>query len=780
MANAFRQSTFKKKLCVSREHITTHPLDLQASSSALRTASMMESDNKRGAARRKFNKKPAKVRALKNQVVNVRPLDPLTTSYYGETKHSIPEPVTHRLQDYFCSTADALKLGLAFCYPITNCRAMPSTVEVMLDEHPHIEQLANDFQYISSCLQEWIKYEFNKSGKSKIDFNIIVSRFCKCRNDSKTDEARIIARLMKRLDEFQQLKSCMPKQMLNVIVPSTAIQCWNDKLTTFVKSINSDKVTWLTNVPYLNDEGVRKVDEIIDDIVNGDLTCVKELQITVGKLATGNKSKRANRSMWQDSPDDVEVIQGMIVRQKEGCLLFDTYENQLVLALPVQSKNTEVPFIIPVGGDWERYKYTNGDYISPNDQKMSINSKCGRRCLLLKLNTDHGFSRYWHKHVDNSDFDAPIHKRVSIKSFQVFFVRDNRRKEGELRLFIRPIATYMNPTKKFYDTVEGKYVFNRKTKKLSKFVVGVDRGTNVDFTGGVVDFTGETPVVALVHKAQSRKDEYLVIKNKIACAQSDLTRTRLQSSPRVVLKSELELKALFKKLREFKLLSVESEVAVFEKKLSNRFGIKNYVWGLEFLSDGITSNRSAVDKKFKSVAAYKRVVESVVSTAVKNGINNKATEKIHYADNVVYVHPAYTSQVGISGVLFNKTKKANHLYEGRQVGKHISREECDGVFQLANDSGRNWGVQLFWDTEVEVVNGRKLTHGIIYHCDVMASVMIALKTRAVQEGLKGQDATLRMCELAKQLTFAKNCGIEWFEPIMSQSGELIGMKRLAV
>lgn len=464
---------------------------------------------------------------------------------------------------------------------------------------------------------------------------------------------------------------------------------------------------------------------------------VTALQKELGK-ALPRRQNEIRRHKWGGK----RYFQGVIKRRRDASLVWDTTKevNGLALALPIGG----FPRI-----DADRFIYQDGTSLLSDYQLANKNGR-GKACAVLQLKLKHDFLRWYAKHVENHNPDAPLERRCIQNTLQ-FVVVDP---EGpNPRLFIRPVFKFYEPRKSVPDT------HTPWKKPRCRYLIGIDRGVNYVLRAVVVDT--ECNKVIRDIALRGRKDEWRKIREEIAYHQRkrDIARNR-KAHPTVVAKHVRALALARKKDRALGKFETVEAVAKLVELCEQEYGSGNYCFVLEDLE--VKSMNLRRDNRVKHLAAVR---EALVNQMRKRGY--AYNDKSGKVDSVRFEGSWYTSQISPFG-WWAKREEVEEAWKqdktrpiGRRVGKYYERPTDDRglgtteVFrrgrwtrQMASDgkrTGRNrfcvepgdesatapprhcWGSELFWDPYATAYKGREFREGLVLEADFVGAFNIALR-----------------------------------------------------
>ncbi|KAA0235505.1 MAG: hypothetical protein EDM74_12215 [Armatimonadetes bacterium] len=519
---------------------------------------------------------------------------------------------------------------------------------------------------------------------------------------------------------------------------------------------------------------------------------VSHLQKELGK-ARPRKRLELQRPKWAGRP----TVQGTISKRRDAALVWDTSkkENGLCLALPL-------------GGlqkiDVERFIYQDGTSLLSDCQIASKTSKKGAACALMPLKPKHDFLRWYTKHVENHNADAPLERRCLHNTTQFVIVDP----EGQRpRLFIRPVFKFYDPGKAVPNTHE------TWKKPDCRYLVGIDRGINYVLRAVVVDIE-KKEVIADIH-LQGDKHKWRMIRDEIAYHQQmrDLA-SNTGKHPSVVARHVRALALARKKDRALGRFTTVKAVADIVMQCENDYGSGNYCFVLEDLDMGKMNLKR--NNRVKHMAVMK---EALVNQMRKRGYAYDGRRG--RADGVRYEGAWYTSQVSPFGWWAKREeveeawKKDTSRPIGRKVGNwyempdpneegkrsDVYRKGCWKKPQNASGKpyGRNrfcvepgdekpdaqrrfsWGSELFWDPNVKSFKGKEFPEGVVLDADFVGALNIALRP-LVNDG-QGRGFTAdKMAEAHTRLNpqFEIVCKIPVYEFIEEHGDKRAKLRRIVL
>lgn len=465
---------------------------------------------------------------------------------------------------------------------------------------------------------------------------------------------------------------------------------------------------------------------------------VSHLQKELGK-ARPRKRLELQRPKWAGK----KTIQGTISKRRDASLVWDTNKevNGLCLALPVGG----LPKI-----DVEQFIYQDGTSLLSDSQIASKKTKKGAACAVMPLVPKHDFLRWYTKHVENHNADAPLERRCLHNTTQFVIVDPDGSRP---RLFIRPVFKFYDPGKKVPNTHE---VWK---KPDCRYLVGIDRGINYVLRAVVVD-TEEKKVIRDI-PVEGDKHKWRTIRDEIAYHQQmrDLARNK-GAHPSVVVKHVRALALARKKDRALGKFSTVEAVAELVKKCEQDYGSGNYCFVLEDLDMGKMNLKR--NNRVKHMAVME---EALVNQMRKRGYAYDGRRG--RVDGVRHEGAWYTSQVSPFGwwamreEVEEAWKKDKTRPIGRKVGNWYEMPEPDhdgnrsdtyrkGYWKRPQNAsgkacGRNrfcvepddekpdaqrrlsWGSELFWDQNKKSFKDKEFPEGVVLDADFVGALNIALR-----------------------------------------------------
>lgn len=464
---------------------------------------------------------------------------------------------------------------------------------------------------------------------------------------------------------------------------------------------------------------------------------VTVLQKELGK-ALPRRRVEIQRRKWGGKP----YFQGTITKRRDASLVWDTNEevNGLALALPIGG-------FPPI--DVERYLYQDGTSLLSDHQLASAKTSRGKACAVLKLKPKHDFLRWYDKHIENHNPDAPLEKRCIHNTTQFVVVDPDG---PNPRLFIRPVFKFYEPSKTVPDS------HSPWKRPQCRYLIGIDRGVNYVLRAVVVD-TERQEVIQDI-PLEGKKEEWRQIRNEIAYHQRmrDLARNQ-KAHPSEVAKHVRALALARKKDRALGRFETVEAVAKLVEHCEREYGSCNYCFVLEDLE--IKSMNLKRNNRVKHMAA---VSDALVNQMRKHGYAYNA--RTSNVDGVRHEGPWYTSQVSPLG-WWAKRDEVEAAWKqdktrpiGRRVGNWYERPSDDegsakpqlfrrGRWVKPGASGkrfgrarfcvepgdespgapmrRNWGSELFWDPYATSFKGRRFPEGAVLEADFVGAFNIALR-----------------------------------------------------
>jgi hypothetical protein len=464
---------------------------------------------------------------------------------------------------------------------------------------------------------------------------------------------------------------------------------------------------------------------------------VTVLQRELGK-ALPRRRVENERRRWAGKP----YFQGTMTKRRQASLVWDTREevNGLSLAVPIGG----FPSIDP-----ERYIYQDGTSLLSDYQLASAKTNRGKACAVLKLKPKHDFLRWYAKHVENHNPDAPLERRCVHNTTQFVVVDPDG---PNPRLFIRPVFKFYEPNKTIADC------HARWSKPQCRYLIGIDRGINYVLRAVVVD-THEKKVVEDIAIA-GKKHEWRAIREEIAYHQRMRDIALNEGAHRSVVAKHVRALALArKKDRALGRFETVEAVARLVEQCEQKYGSGNYCFVLEDLAVGRMNLKR--NNRVKHMAA---VSDALINQMRKRGY---AYHRQGDVDGVRFEGAWYTSQVSPFGwwakrdeveAAWNKDKTRPI---GRRVGKYYENPPEDGegnkpelyrrgrLARPRDADGRpygrmrflveigdelpeaprrwNWGGELFWDPHTTTFKDREFPHGVVLDADFVGAFNIALR-----------------------------------------------------
>ncbi len=513
-------------------------------------------------------------------------------------------------------------------------------------------------------------------------------------------------------------------------------------LKSFHTAMNSGKHT-NPQFPYLeNEKPTASVEDVaeeisewlelpIDERFEEDPEDVKKRgRLTILQQSLGMAKRARNPKGLEKKPPWAgrDYFRGTISRKREAALVWEVEKekNGLYFALPVGKQNK-------ISSD--KYMYIDGSELTGGSDGPA--DKSG---FVLPLILKHDFLRWYCKHVENHNPNAPLHKRCLHNTTQFVFILPDEKKNLPTRLFIRPVF-------KFYeDIIEIPDTHSFYAKPQCRYYIGIDRGINYPYRAVVYD-SQENQVIH-DNFIEGRKHEWNVLREQLAYWQSVRDKLRNEgASKKKIEKANKQIRLLRKKERGLNKVEIVESIAHLVQWAEEELGRGNYCFIIEELNDMNLKKNN----KVKSIAAIK--------DALINQMRKRAYlyyPKVNKVHGVREESPWYTSQVSPFGwwaksdFVDSEYKKDNTKPIGRNIGRWYSSEPDErglyrkGIYKVPEgrrkpvfilnsddlDSGirrKHFGQELFWDPYIEQVNSHQFPHGIVLDADFIGAFNIALR-----------------------------------------------------
>lgn len=450
---------------------------------------------------------------------------------------------------------------------------------------------------------------------------------------------------------------------------------------------------------------------------------------------------------------------GTISRKREASLVFDLKTDQLALVLPLGGHT-------PL--DLDRYVYIDG--ASPRSDGQLVSDERGKAAVVMPLIPKHDFLRWYCKHVNNHDPDAPLNKRCVHNTTQFVVIPEHTGHPP--RLFVRPVFKFYDPVKEIPDT----HTYNATPH--CRYLVGIDRGINAPYFAVVYD--SETNSIIHARQGTGRKDEWRNLRNEIAAAQRERDEMRnAGAKPKQLEKVMDKIRRLRKRERGLNKVETVEAIAELVEWAEAELGECNYCFVLEELQQMNLKRNNRV----KNIAAIK---DALINQMRKKGY--KYNDRSGRVDGVREESPWHTSAVSPFGWWANpEVLDKDKRFIGRRVGGHYCCDAENGlylkgcyrkrngrygrpIFVLSDDDlrtgvrRRSFGSELFWDPNQTVFQGQQFPNGVIINADFVGAFNIALRPVVKYgqgKGFRAKDMAEKHCELNR--TVEITCRIPLYE-----------------
>jgi len=500
----------------------------------------------------------------------------------------------------------------------------------------------------------------------------------------------------------------------------------------------------------------------------------KRHRVTILQKELGKARPRQRLELQTPKWQGLPTVSGTITKRRDASLVWDTSREEDGLALA-----------IPMGGfspiATERFVYQDGMPLA-HDGQLLTKKGAGKGCAVLPLLPKHAFRRWYNKHVENHNPEAPMERRCLHNTTQFVIVDPDG---PNPRLFIRPVFKFYEPQKTVPNTHEA------WKKPDCRYLVGIDRGINYVLRAVVVD-TERMEVVADI-ALPGRKHEWKLIRDEIAYWQQmrDLARNQ-GASPSVVRRHSEALARARRKDRGLGQTETVEAVAKLVQRCVSDYGDGNFCFVLEKLDLGRMNLKR--NNRVKHLAT---VEDALVNQMRKLGYayNDKRHRhgkegKKGVVDGVRFEGAWYTSQISPSG-WWAKTDEIEEAWKkddtrpiGRRVGQYYEMPKADedgnradtyrrGEWKKPRNEGgkaygRNrfcvepgdedptnerrsaWGSELIWDPTCSSFKGREFPEGVVLDADFVGALNIALRP-LVNDGQGKGFNTARMAEAHTKL-----------------------------
>lgn len=416
-------------------------------------------------------------------------------------------------------------------------------------------------------------------------------------------------------------------------------------------------------------------------------------------------------------------------RRREGALLWDKQEDRFVFAIPVGGESRI---------DEERYVYTDGKSLHTDNQLT------GKSCLILPLKPKHDFLRWYEKHVENHNPNAPLHRRCANFCTQYVLIPPEGRKPAQL--FIRPVFKFLDE-----NDIEVPDTHSFYKKPQCRYLIGIDRGINYPYRAVVLDAESNTVIAdVFIH---GRKNEWKRLRDALAYHQSRRDTLRnAGASPSAIEREIKQIKRLRRKERGLNKIETVESIANLVSWAERELGAGEYCFVIENLGDMNLKRNNRV----KYLAA---IYDALFNQMRKHGY--KFTERKNNPNIVDGLREEWayaTSQLSPSGwyasreIVESALAKDKTQYTGRKIGFHFCCEpdERDLYHKVKyappagggrrnvlwvkgtewNPQGQRWrhlGQELFWDPTVKHFAGIDFPHGIVLDADFIGAFNVALR-----------------------------------------------------
>ncbi len=313
---------------------------------------------------------------------------------------------------------------------------------------------------------------------------------------------------------------------------------------------------------------------------------VSILQKELGK-ARPRKRLEIARQKWAGK----SYVQGTISKKRDASLVWDgsAHSDGLMLAMPMD-RFAEL--------DSRRFFNQDGSQLDVDYQLVRTSGTqragdfrihrhedgfpVGRGCALLPLRPKHDFLRWYTKHVENHNADAPLDRRCIHNTTQFVIVDPDG---PNPRLFVRPVFKFYDPGK----TVANSQGWDKESKSWKKpdcrYLIGIDRGINYVLRAVVVDT--ETKHVIADIALPGRKHEWKAIRDEIAYHQQMRDNARNNGAhPSVIARHAAAIARARKKDRGLGKTETVEAVAKLVAQCERDYGTGNYCFILEDLDMG--------------------------------------------------------------------------------------------------------------------------------------------------------------------------------------------------
>lgn len=464
-------------------------------------------------------------------------------------------------------------------------------------------------------------------------------------------------------------------------------------------------------------EAVNAMDDLMTLISSGGASAEAARECrSIVQSATSTRKQRADRR-WCGR----NVYTGSITQRQQGAMLWDKKDHCMVYALQV-------------GGfgdlDIGRYMYVDGEDLVSDGQLTKSHS-----WAMLPIKARHEFRRWWLKHVDNHDAQAPAHRRAWQTTVQIVIDDD--------RVFMRPVLDFGQ---------EGGGL--KVDVATCRYFIGIDIGVNYPLRAVTYDSQTKTIIhdLALYGDKWSKLKRYAeidTIKGNLDSGSTNRRQRRQQMA---------QLEKAYSRLKASGKPEVERAVAELVQKAEADYGRGNYCFVLEALNPADLVSGARGVRRLKKVSSCAKVQEALHRQLVKMGYRNwKGKDGKPRVDGLTFVSAYGTSQVAPSGKRFTKASTAHG--DGRTVGQSVSKSPLpNGSFpvgSLEKVPGRRWKT-LVVGGETHASFGSELMMddgGLIYEADFVGAMNLAVRPSVLAQSpdLKKEDLVEAQAALVRSI-----------------------------
>lgn len=548
-------------------------------------------------------------------------------------------------------------------------------------------------------VKEWMKAEFGKNElASQYAYDLAKSFIGTSDNDKGDFVDEISSRILEYIPE-------------GAILAPTKKDILSKCKTYFeaVKSHVDGKSNGKPNMFYLGGEDEGDILEGLEEAVSG---------FNYDSLDKAHKlvSKASSQTRETKSPAKSRRISGSVTQRAQASILYDTKEDCLVLAVVYAQK---------VGKPIELGRYLNIDGTRiedeiPSPQLMDRNTRKPKSVVVFKLQAKHDFLRWYNKHVQNHDENAPLHRRAELNSFK-FHVVFPSNKSLPPKLFIVPTFSFWEED---FDPWEGIANIDK-----ARYHIGIDRGITYPIRAVVYD--RQTNQIVEDIAMDGKTQEWRRANNAVAHLQSKIDRLRnTQGKQYQINEVSRKLGTWAKKRKNINQTEVVKFVAGLVQYCEEKFGRGNYCFILE--------NFKFIQTRYSGVNFMKIAMDALTNQMVKRGYSYfKGKDNDIRVCGIWHVLAGGTSQVSPSGWMYSDE---NDKLVGRGVGRYFEKSldnsrrgtiKCYApkkyMLTIDGNNVASFGNELFYDPKV----------GKIFDADFVGAFNIAVRPTVMKEiGMK--------------------------------------------